>query len=297
MNKIGKFDREILESVKREQTAVGELQDSVIRLVLRGGRQAAFQDARSERTGRLWRLGLLGETACILDENPEVLLGALRAASDFKTNLTWQRKWAAEGRKLGGRALQAANAKVEPAARKRIKSLEEMKARAALDRKRIEFGGIVVKAGLADWDHDVLLGVFSTIARHRHDAGRAQRWSEAGVAAAAKPGPAKTKAGKTGSRRRRVEIRYPAAIPPELALELHALGLEFNRRTAIWRGFVSMPVARRFAARAGGTATAKPKTAGKTRKSAARKNSGNRGARSPRDANIKSERTNMERKS
>jgi hypothetical protein len=297
MNKIEQFDREFLESVKWEQAAVGELQDSVIRLVLRAGRKAAFQDARSKRTGQLWGFGVLGEATNILGVNSQVLLGALLAASAFRTHEAWQRKWAEEGRELRDRARQAGNAKAEPATKKRVKSLAEMEARKALDRKRIAFGGVVVKAGLADWDHDVLLGLFSTIARHRRDVGRVQRWQAAGVVAAAKPGPAKTKAGKTGSRRRRVEIRYPAAIPSELAKELRALGLEFSRRTAIWRGFVSMPVARRFAAKAGGRATAEPKIAGKTRKKAARKNSGNRGARSPRDANIKSERTNMEGKS
>jgi hypothetical protein len=181
--------------------------------------------------------------------------------------------------------------------KKRAKSLEEMQARKALDRKRIVFGGIVVKAGLAEWDHDVLLGVFATFGRYRHDSERRRQWKAGGAAAAAKPAP-ETKVAPTKRRRpRRVEIQYPAAIPPDLARELRALGLKFDRATLVWRGFASMPVARRYAKKGGGNVIAMAKTGGKPRKIRAQKNSGNRRARSPGDANINSEATSMERKS
>jgi hypothetical protein len=298
MKKIEQLDREILESLKREQAAMGVLQDSVIRTVLRSERKVAYQSARSKRTGRLWRLGLLGETTNLLGLDREVLLGALRAASAFKTDGAWQQKWAEEGREPAACALEQANAKAKPAFRNPAKALEAMKARAALNQKRIAFGSIVDKAGVADWDRDVLAGLFGLIARHLRDAERVQRWKAAGGATSAKLGPTKTSAGITRRRRgRRLAIQYPAAIPPHLARELRALGLKFDRWNLIWRGFASMPVARRAAAKAGGTVTPAPKTRGKPRKIQARRNSGNLRVHSPGDANITSEAMNKERKS
>ncbi|WP_395015111.1 conjugal transfer protein TraD [Dongia sp.] len=297
MKNIEQLDQQIFESVQREQAAMGALQDSVIREVLRSGRKTAKRDARSKRTGRLWCLGVLGEITGIRDEDPEVVLGALRLASSFGQDQDWQGKWAAEGRKLSEQALQSANAKAEPVVKKSTKTPEDMKARKALDWKRIAFGGIVNKAEVANWDQNVLLGVFCSIARGRHDGERMQRWRAAGAAAAGKPGTAKTSKGKTRRRRRRIQIQYPAAIPPTLAAELDALGLKFDRWTLVWRGFASMPVARRLAAKAGGAVTSPPKNRGKPGKKRSCRNSGNRRARSPGDANITPETTNKERKS
>jgi hypothetical protein len=295
--KIEQLDCEILESREREQAALGELQDSVTRTIVRSHRKAAAADVRSRRTGRLWRLGVRGESAGILGMDSETLLGALRAASAFRTNAHWQQKWAEAGRELAARALAMEKAKAKPVSKNPDKALQEMKARAALNQKRIAFGGVVDKAGLADWDHDALLGLFAMIARHFHDAERLQRWKAAGAAAAVNPSVQRKGAAKKGRRPRRVEIQYPAAIPPDLAQELRALGLKFDRATLVWRGFASMPVARRYAKKGGGNVIAMAKTGGKPRKIRTQKNSGNRRARSPGDANINSEATNKERKS
>jgi hypothetical protein len=269
--KIEKARQKHLDAVMWCAGAMGRLEEDVIRVTLNADRKKNHDAARSRRTGRLWRLGLLVEHVGLLDF--DALLGALRSAAAFDRDTAWQEKWRDEGRRVRASNRPQREVTSENPSGYGPDIAAAAKQRKAHDRRRIAAGGLVEKAGLAGWDREVLLGLLASIARHRDRPERVQRWKDAAAETVADPADervsrSKGRRGRTGL----VEVQFPKPIPKATASELRALGIKFDRWMLVWRGFADAPMARKYAKTAGGRVVVSPRSGGNPRKNQGRKN-------------------------
>lgn len=260
LEQVDKLDRKI-ETLKTRKTArVDALKRRVAREALKAdlAAQGRAWEQRQERDSRLIKLGTLAHGAGLLDLGWDVLLGALRGAAPFRGDGYWTQLWRSEGRKILASSPKGQWGKTPEIAVRWTSKTDPKAPHRAFNHRRIVAGALLEKAGLGEWDEDVLVGVLAGIAKYRNDPKRIEKWKAAGKA----PAPMVEK---------EVEVQFPDPIDPEISRQLREMGLKFDRQWLVWSGLADPAQARKVARRAGGKARVRSAGRGHSRQSRRRK--------------------------
>jgi hypothetical protein len=177
---------------------------------------------RRERTRTLIRAGSYLDQAGLLDLDYEALLGAMRLVAPFARRPERMAEWKRAGAVLRNKVgVEAAPGDADGRSNGFV-SVDATAQRRTSNRDLIAKGAALEKAGIADWEGDVIRGMLGLVSRLAGQPGSLERWR---AAARIEPPPAALS----------LAIRFPGPILPGMSSALRRLGFRFDRTAKIWR--------------------------------------------------------------
>lgn len=207
---------------------------------------------RRSRTRHIIEQGGLVVMVDLLNVDRDVLSGALLRAAQHLHDLKMVEKWRIIGRRRFAEWRQTGRDATLPAIPKTQQTDDPGKDRKRMTRQLCELGGLIDKAGFAEVDRAVLLGILSEIARCRNNASALASWKQTTIEDAA----AKTAA---QARIQLVRVIFPGRIPRPIGRQLRQLGLRYRKKLRLWEGDADPDVAARVSGPAGGEVFVKVK--------------------------------------